>query len=173
MLKSRNCFVSSKDFPTFAEVFKTNDMKKIVKKESNFEFFNPNPTAKKTYKSGAKAGKHPKWDKPDCVIRAFSGATGKSWEECYDILCEIGRKRFDVPNSRETLDEALAAQGFKKVSIKVESGSTRPTVAELAKQTIGKVCVFNIAHHEVAARDGKYLDVWDCGYKSVYNYWEK
>lgn len=136
---------------------------------NNFLYENPNPTVK--YK---KNGAPYKWHKPDCVIRAFSIATEKSWTEAYDILCEIGRKTFDVPNSRDVLDIALQNEGFKKMTFgRLKAGEKRPTVAELAKMTIGKVCVFNIANHEVCAKDGCYFDVWDCGEWTVYNYWEK
>lgn len=136
---------------------------------NNFLYCNPNPTAK--FK---KNGEPFKWTKPDCVIRAFSIATEKNWGEAFDILCQISREIYDVPNSRDVLDIALQAQGFKKMTFgRMKSGEKRPTVKELAAKMIGKVCVFNIANHEVCAKDGCYFDVWDCGEWTVYNYWEK
>ena len=35
----------------------------------------------------------------DCVIRALSKATGKSWDEVYAELCEIGYKKKKLPNN--------------------------------------------------------------------------
>ena len=71
-----------------------------------FKYANPNPSQK--YK---KNGNPYKWQKPDCVIRAFAIATDKSWEEAFDILCGIAKEEFDVPNSRPVLEKALEKYG--------------------------------------------------------------
>lgn len=141
---------------------------KKTEKEIFFKYLNPNPTAK--FK---KNGEPFRWTKPDCVIRAFTIATGKSWVESYDILCEIGRKNFDVPNSRDVLEEALLNEGFKKCSCKVGKGESRPKVNDMAKSSSGKIMVLNIANHDVCAKDGFFYDTWDCGEYSVYTYWVK
>lgn len=144
-------------------------MKQTSKKqESNFLFFNPNPTAK--FK---KSGEAYRWTKPDCCIRAFCGATKLPWQDAYDVLCAVGRKNYDVPNSLSSLGEALEDAGFHKVSIRIKKGDSRPTVKALADAKKDKTCVFSLAGHVVAADGGCYYDCWDCGDKSVYTYWEK
>lgn len=142
---------------------------KKAKNISKFCYENPNPCQKYS-----KDGKPIRWHKPDCVIRAFCLATELPWQEGFDILCEIGRRIYDVPNSREVLDIALEEQGFTRVSFgRIKAGTTRPTVNSIADVSAGKVIVCNIAHHEVCVKDGLFFDTWDCGDCSVYSYWEK
>ena len=37
----------------------------------------------------------------DCVVRAITVTTGKSWQETYDLLCAKGRKLQCMPNAKE------------------------------------------------------------------------
>ena len=108
----------------------------------------------------------------DCVIRAVSKALDCTWEESFKILTDRALKIKDVPNCRKTVTSVLKDYGFRWVAIKVEKGMKRPTVSEFAKSHDGTY-VLKVAHHEVCVKGGKYYDIWDCGEKAVYGYWEK
>jgi hypothetical protein len=134
--------------------------------ESNYEFFQPNPS----------------WDdsKPrssyrheDCPIRGICAATGKTWNDVYDLLSVSGKEVFDAQTSDASVERALEKLGFKKYTAKVVKGQKRPTVASFAREHADKPYVLRVAGHIVGAKDGKYYDCWDCGSKCVYSYYEK
>lgn len=130
-----------------------------------FKYANPNPSQKYM-----KNGKPYKWQKPDCVVRAFALATDKSWDESLDILYGIAKEEYDVPNSRTVLEKALEKYGFEKVSCQPKKGEKRPTVNEIASTSQNKVYVLGVAGHEVCAKDGFFYDTWNCGESAVYSY---
>ena len=66
-------------------------------KINEWEFFNPNPQNRET---------------GDCVIRALSKATDRSWVSVYDELCNFGRDLGGLPNDDEVFEEFLEHNGF-------------------------------------------------------------
>lgn len=122
----------------------------------NFEYFQPNIR---------KCG--------DCHVRAVAKATDKTWLETFDGLYEVARKSQYPLGSCESITDYLAGMGFKWVAIKPKRGSTRPTVSEFAKSHKKGSYVLRVSNHVVGAKNGKYYDIWDCGDKSLYGYWEK
>lgn len=138
-------------------------VKKFIIEESNFVKFQPNPSWK-----GKGRYKH-----EDCSIRSICAATGKTWEEVYDLLCECGKKVYDVPSSDDAIEEAMKRLGYKRVSVKAVKGSKRPTPSSLTKENPEKSFVMRVSCHSVGGKDGKYLDCWDCGDKGIYYYYEK
>ena len=112
----------------------------------------------------------------DCTIRALSKALGVSWLEAFDMTIPIMRDNwvtniFDVPV--EVRNKFLWALGFKYTGVSSKKGSTRPTVDSFAKEHPNGTFILKVAHHVVACVDGKYYDMWDSGYKSLYGYYEK
>ena len=108
----------------------------------------------------------------DCVVRAIVTASGKSWEEVFDGLCEIGRKKKMMPNQKEVYDAYLKSIGFVKRPSMRKSDNTRYRGYEFTK--VVKNCIFKSgAHHLSCIKDGKIHDIWNCGSGSVGNYWEK
>ena len=80
---------------------------------SNFRYFNPNPTVK----IDKKTGKPKRWNKEDCVIRAFACALNKTWEEVFTEICKLGVKYHDMPNSRKIIDKYAENNGMMKYSL--------------------------------------------------------
>lgn len=109
----------------------------------------------------------------DCVVRACSLALNKSWDTVYKELCDLGYVMKEMPNSDNVWKKFLELNGFVKRSIKVQRGSKRPTVRQLAEASRGKVIVAKVANHVVTIIDGYYYDIFDCGNSSVYVYYEK
>ena len=108
----------------------------------------------------------------DCVIRAIVTATNKSWYDVYSELCELGATMYDMPNSDVVWKKYFDNNGFIKYSIKVTKGSKRPTVESFTKEHKSGTYILSVAGHLTVCKDGKYIDSWDCGSKSLYGYWE-
>jgi hypothetical protein len=69
----------------------------------------------------------------DCVIRALSKATGKSWDEVYTELCEIGYKKKRLPNDNHVYKEFLKNNHFILSSAKRNGDGKMITVEEFTK----------------------------------------
>jgi hypothetical protein len=135
-------------------------------KKSNYEFFQPNPSwndsmARRSYRH------------QDCGIRSICAATGKTWEEVYDLLAESGKEACDAQTSDASIEVALKKLGYTRQTIKPVKGSKRPTVTTFADEHPDDSYVLRVAGHVVGLRNGKYLDCWDCGSSCVYSYYEK
>ena len=112
----------------------------------------------------------------DCQIRALAKAMNCSWLEAFDAAIEVCRPEqvsliFDAPV--EVRNRMLKKLGFEYHGISNKKGSKRPTVDSFAKDHPNGTFIANVSHHEVAIVDGKYYDTWDCGYKSMYGYFER
>lgn len=125
------------------------------KSNGNYVFFQPN-----VHKDG------------DCVIRAVVKATGRTWYQVYDALCEIGREMQRMPNDRKCVDKYLKQLGFSWWPMKAVKGQRRPIVKEFAKMAENNgPCVCSLAHHMVCCDGGLYYDTWDSGECCVYGWW--
>ena len=113
-----------------------------------------------------------KWNKSDCVIRAFAEAAGISWIEAYDLLSERARTTYDVPNSNSNYPHVLVEYGFVKNSVKVVKGKKRMTLEDFCKShKKGRYCV-RVANHLTAVVDGVCYDEWNPANICVYVYYE-
>lgn len=112
----------------------------------------------------------------DCTIRALSKALNCTWLEAFDKMIPLCREYqvsnvFDAPSIIER--EIIGRLGFNYVGVSNKKGSKRPTVDSFANGHPEGIFILNVANHEVACVNGKYYDTWDCGYKSLYGYYEK
>ena len=111
----------------------------------------------------------------DCQIRALAKALNKSWLEVFDLICPIIREAqaMDIFCCDLTKTKGFMKRiGFEYTGISNKKGSKRPTVEEFAKKHPKGRYVCSVASHVVAVVDGIYYDTWDCGYKSLYGYYE-
>jgi len=136
------------------------DMTRVisVKKKTRNRYFNPNPK---------------KLETGDCVVRAMCKATGKDWDTVYRELFELGFELKCMPNSDEVWKEYLVRNGFILRKMVIKKGDKRLRVAQFAEKFKKGTYVLNVANHIVTCQDGYYYDSWDCGNKSMYNYYEK
>ena len=109
----------------------------------------------------------------DCVIRALTKVLNKKWQEVFDELVPIARKMQCMPNGDPCFEKYLENNGFEYHGISNKKGTKRPTVDSFTKGHKNGTYFLRVAHHVVASVDGFYYDTWDCGYKSLYGYWEK
>lgn len=109
----------------------------------------------------------------DCVVRAISLANNVSWQVTYKQLCELGEKRFRMPNSKPVYEELLKKNGFVKYKMPRHYDNTRYTIKELIDENPNVTMVISLANHLTCAKDGVLYDTWDCSKKSVGNYYIK
>ncbi len=113
-----------------------------------------------------------KWDKGDCVVRAFAMAADISWLEAFDLLVENARKTFNVPNYKTNYKDVFAGRGFVYQGIKAVAGKKRMTVEDFCKKHKKGRYILDVANHMTAVVDGVCYDVWNPANKCVYCYWE-
>ena len=130
--------------------------KDLYKNTDYFEFTQPNPTEGK------------KCNKPDCVIRAFAIAADITWQESFDILSQIAREDYNVPNAKGVYEKVFAQRGYKVVTLKAKAGEKRKTAEEFAKSNPKGRYILSLASHLCAVVDGKIRDGWNCGHKCIY-----
>lgn len=124
-----------------------------------FEKFNANPKGLKS---------------ADCVIRAISKATGDSWEDTYKGLFELSLKMKRVFNEKQVYEKYLEQKGWKKQKMPKHENGKRYTVQELADSYWCRFdLIISVAHHLTYVSKGTLFDTWNCGHKSVGNYWTR
>ena len=136
------------------------------------EYFNPNPTCK-----FFKSGKPKNWYINDSAIRAISKALNKSWDEAYDLLVKTGKKLYNVPTSKQVVEEVLKDNGFEFITYgKPSKDAKRPSVKQFIEnlEPSDDIYVLNLADYFVCSVNKKIFDVSDnCLKSSVYSYWIK
>lgn len=113
----------------------------------SYIFYNPNP-------AGNLVG--------DCVIRAISRATGKTWDEAFADLMETAYKLKDMPTVNYVWTAYLKRHGFEGHMIP----DTCPdcyTVREFAFEHPRGTYILGTGTHAVAVVDGNYYDSWNSG----------
>lgn len=136
-------------------------MKSKKRKDTKYvHFFNANPEDKLT---------------GDCVIRAISIATDKTWDETLDNLVELSHKLKSVPNNKDCYIEYLEQNGFIKCKQPRKNDNTRYRGYEfLDKIKKSDIILFHAGtHHLSVIKNKKIWDTWDCSGECVGNYWIK
>lgn len=120
-------------------------------------YYNPNP-------AGNLVG--------DCVIRAICKSTGKSWDEVYDELHEVGRQLKDMPSSNYVWAAYLKRLGYKRRVIP----DTCPdcyTVRNFIQDYPYGNYILGTGTHVIVVVDGDYYDAWDSGNEVPIIYFER
>ena len=102
----------------------------------------------------------------DCVVRAISIATGKTWGEVYLDLCVYGYRNCDMPSSNAVWGQYLNDLGFERYPV------NPCTIAEFSSKNRG-VCVLGTGTHVVCLKGGDYYDTWDSGDEAPIYEWRK
>lgn len=122
-----------------------------------FIYTNPNP-------QGSYVG--------DCVVRAISIATNKTWYDVYTDLTVTGLSMSDMPSSNRVWAEYLKNLGWKRHIIP----DTCPfcyTVRDFAGEHFKGRYILGTGSHAVAIVDGNIRDTWDSSDESPIYYWSK
>lgn len=132
---------------------------KVIPDTDTFHFFNANPKCRRT---------------GDCVVRAISSYLGRTWECVYVDLAYYGIEHGTAMDCPETYVGYLKQQGHTKLPMPRRDDNTRYTAAEFCKEIAkpGRVYLLSLAGHlTFVGVDRRIWDTWDCGGKSVGNYW--
>ena len=122
-----------------------------------YRYSNPNP-------HGALIG--------DCVVRAISIATNRTWDETYNLLTEYGFRLKNLPNANEVWSEVLKNDGYTRHVIP-DTCPTCYTVRAFCRDHPKGTFILATGSHVVAVIDGDYYDTWDSGDEIPIMYWSE
>lgn len=108
----------------------------------------------------------------DCVIRAISAVTNKSWDEVYLGLMIEGYTEKDMPNGNVIWGNYLLDRYFTRYHIP-DSCPLCYTVRQFAEDHPTGRYVVSDGRHAVAVINGDYIDTWDSGDRTVLFYFRK
>lgn len=126
----------------------------------NFKLVNVNPKNRKT---------------GDCSTRALANTLSITYEEALDLQCEVAKKTYYGLTNKEVMDGVLEKFGYVKMKQPRKYNGSKYEVRELdeilTKQQMEEGVLITIANHITCIKEGCIQDLWDCGRKSVGNYW--
>ena len=129
--------------------------KKVI--QMGFINYNPNPKRKLV---------------GDCVIRAISKVTNRSWEDVYlDVMLQ-GFTMHDMPSSNDVWGTYLYQNGFRRYVIP-DTCPNCYTVHQFAEDNPELTGILATGTHVVAIDGGNYYDTWDSGAEVPIYYWRK
>ena len=108
----------------------------------------------------------------DCVVRAIATATGKDYKEVARELFENYMKTGYAMNDRKNYEKYLEQLGWTKMKQPRKRDNTKYLIGEANKVAKGKV-ILRCAHHLTCMVENEIIDIWDCRYKTIGNYWIK
>ena len=119
--------------------------------------YNPNPDHRRT---------------GDCIIRAVTKVTGKSWENVFIELAIEAFLLHAMPSENDVLGEYLYNLGFDKYIIP-NSCPRCYTVRDFAYDHPYGKFILGTGSHVIAVVDGNYYDSWDSGDEVPLFYWRQ
>lgn len=109
----------------------------------------------------------------DCVVRAIAKAEEKDYKEVAQELFNIYMKTGYAMNDRKCYEKYLEQLGWKKMKQPRKSDNTKYLVGEANLVSKNNVMILRCAHHLTCKRFVSIVDIWDCRYKTIGNYWVK
>ena len=108
----------------------------------------------------------------DCVIRAISIATGRSWDDVYIHVCLQGYLMKNMPSVNRVWGNYLVSSGFVRYALP----NTCPdcyTVRDFCNDHREGIYILGTGSHVVAVVDGNYCDAWDSGDEMPIEVWRR
>lgn len=96
----------------------------------------------------------------DCVIRAISKATRKTWDDTYMDIAVCGYRLCDMPSSNSVWGTYLLENGYRR-SIIPNTCSDCYTVADFSLDHPAGTFIVATGTHVVCVLDGDIYDSWD------------
>lgn len=113
----------------------------------------------------------------DCSVRALASTLGISWEEAIKEMYDVAVKTGYMISCKENYEKVLAKHGWVKKAQPKKANGTKYMVNELDSLLVGEQknhpVFVRMANHCTCVIDGKINDIWNCGYKTVGNYYVK
>ena len=99
-------------------------------------------------------------------------ALGVDWYEAYDLLCEEGRERADLPSSDSVWGNILRYNGFTRRAIPVNVPD-HYSAADFIYDNDRGVYVLAFGGHVATVRDGAIWDSWDSSHEVPVYYYKR
>lgn len=113
----------------------------------------------------------------DCSTRALVGVLGIPYEEALMAQVKWSLKTFYDPTSKQVMEKVLQEYGYVKMKQPRKADNTKYQVREMDKLLTPKQMeegvLVTVANHHTCITGGMIQDIWDCGYKTVGNYYVK
>ena len=113
----------------------------------------------------------------DCSTRALVSVLGISYDECLKLQTEESLKCYYDPTSKQVMERILAKFGYKKMKQPKHLDETKYLVKELDQleniKTRMRGILVTVAHHHTAVVGNDIIDIWNCGNKTIRNYYVK
>ena len=113
----------------------------------------------------------------DCSTRALVSVLKISYEEALKLQCEESLKCYYDPTSKQVMERVLAKFGYVKMKQPRHNDGTKYLVKELDRLLTPKELhngvLVTVANHHTAIVDSNIVDIWNCGTKTVGNYYVK
>ena len=113
----------------------------------------------------------------DCSTRAIVSALGISYEEAIMEQAQVSIKHCYGLADTQTMNWLLKKHGYIKMKQPRKYDGKKYKVKELdqvlTEKEMQEGVVVSVANHFTYVKDGAIQDTWNCGNKSVSNYWVK
>lgn len=109
----------------------------------------------------------------DCVVRAIAYSLNQTWEQTYCDLCKLGLKMKRMPNEKQVYEKYLELNGWVKHKQPRMDFNLKYTVSEFIDCKMESKAIISVANHLTCIDNYELIDTWDCGRKSIGNYWTK
>ena len=108
----------------------------------------------------------------DCVVRAISIVTGRSWDDIYLNLCLQGYIMKNMPSVNNVWGTYLKSIGFRSCPLPTNCPDCY-TIRHFCEQNQNGIFILATGSHVVAVVDGNYCDAWDSGDEMPIAVWRK
>ena len=108
----------------------------------------------------------------DCVVRAISIVTGRSWDDVYLNLCLQGYIMKNMPSVNNVWGTYLKSIGFHSYPLPTNCPDCY-TIRNFCEQNRNGIFILATGSHVVAVVDGNYCDAWDSGDEMPIAVWRK
>lgn len=113
----------------------------------------------------------------DCSTRALANILNISYAQALQEQCDAAIKNCYGITNKETIDYVMKKYGWEKQKQPRKLNGKKYQVNEmdevLSTEEMETGALVLIANHWTIVRDYMIEDIWDCGRKSVGNYWIK
>lgn len=113
----------------------------------------------------------------DCSTRALANVLGISWEKALELQYKKSLEtKYDI-TSREVVERVLNDFGYMKMKQPRKSSGLKYKIRELdailSSKNLNSGVLVTCANHYSVVRGSYIEDIWNCGMKTVGNYYVK